>query len=692
MTTLTGDLKGDDAPSFANRGDNVAHVVSAFSWVDDTAALDGVTISGGNANGAPRINIDAFGGGMYNKDGAPRLVDVTLSDNSAGGRGGGMFTSAGAPTLADVTFADNDGANAGGGLQVDSGSAALADVTFEGNTSRGVGGGMCLSNPDDVPVVPDVTLSGVTFTGNSAQWGGGYAASGGNVSMHGATFTGNHADVMGGAAHIGDYNLLFAYPGHMDVVDVVFRGNSASYTPIPGYAAGGAMMVYDAAPTLTNVVFSGNQTETYGGAIYIMLYENTSGPTLTNVTFNGNSAASGGAVSAEYGKATVRNSILWGDAGGEITGAVAVDHSIVQGGYTGAGNSSANPLFASPVSAAAAPTTAGDLRLQANSPALNAGLTSAVPAGVTTDLDGCVRVFGSAVDMGAYERSDALPPTTSVTAADSLWHNQAVTLTFTASDGAGGSGVARTEYWVDAGGWTPGTSVTVAAPPGGGNDGFHTVAYRSIDRYGNVEATNLCTVRIDTLAPSADDDHDGAWHHDFTLHLTGSDGASGVDHVVYSIDGGDEQTVQGGACDVLLRTWKRGGNSGVHTVDYRVVDRAGNETSGSCDVLLDARAPVTTDDARRDGTGGPIPQPGSLTVHLSAADQPGLSGVAATYWSLDNGDWQQGAAVSVPADGLTHWICYYSVDNAGNREYSKWCPALVLPSAGGRAIRVHARR
>ena len=322
--------------------------MSAFSWVDDTAVLDGVTISGGNANGSPRISIDSFGAGMYNKNGAPRLVDVRLSDNSASGRGGGMFTSAGAPTLADVTFAGNHGANAGGGLQVDSGSAALADVTFEGNTSRGVGGGLCLSNPDDVPVVPDVTLSGVTFTDNSAQWGGGYAASGGNVSMHGATFTGNHADVMGGAAHIGDYNLLFAYPGHMDVVDVVFRGNSASFAPIPGYAAGGAMMIYDAAPTLTNVVFSGNHTETYGGAIYVMLYENASGPTLTNVTFNGNAAASGGAISAEYGKATVRNSILWGDGGGEVTGAVTVDHSIVQGGYAGTGNSSSDPLFVSP--------------------------------------------------------------------------------------------------------------------------------------------------------------------------------------------------------------------------------------------------------------------------------------------------------------------------------------------------------
>ena len=403
MTRLSGDLEGDDAGNFANRGDNVCHVVSAFSWVDDTAVLDGVTISGGNADGSPRIGSDFFGAGIYNKNGAPRLVDVTLSDNSASGRGGGMFTSVGAPTLADVTFAGNHGANAGGGLQVDSGSAALAHVTFEGNTSNGVGGGMCVANPDDMPVVADVTLSGATFTDNSAQWGGGYAASAGNVSMHSATFTGNHADCMGGAAYIGDYNWLNAYLGDMDLVDVVFRGNSANFTPIPGYAAGGAMMIYDAAPTLTNAVFSGNQTETYGGAIYVMLYENATGPTLTNVTFNGNAAASGGAISADYGRATVRNSILWGDGGGEPTGAVTVDHSIVQGGYAGTGNSSGNPLFVTPVSAATAPTTAGDLHLQATSPAIDAGDTAAVPADVTTDLDGSARVMGPAVDMGAYE-------------------------------------------------------------------------------------------------------------------------------------------------------------------------------------------------------------------------------------------------------------------------------------------------
>lgn len=57
-------------------------------------------------------------------------------------------------------------------------------------------------------------------------------------------------------------------------------------------------------------------------------------------------------------------------------------------------------------------TDNGDLHLQFTSPCIDAGLNSAVPAGVTTDLDGNPRIFdfpganngaGAVVDLGAYE-------------------------------------------------------------------------------------------------------------------------------------------------------------------------------------------------------------------------------------------------------------------------------------------------
>ncbi|RKY14085.1 MAG: hypothetical protein DRP63_08885, partial [Planctomycetota bacterium] len=46
---------------------------------------------------------------------------------------------------------------------------------------------------------------------------------------------------------------------------------------------------------------------------------------------------------------------------------------------------------------------AGVLRLKHDSPCIDAGDSSLVPAGVTTDIIGCSRIVGSSVDIGAYE-------------------------------------------------------------------------------------------------------------------------------------------------------------------------------------------------------------------------------------------------------------------------------------------------
>jgi hypothetical protein len=60
---------------------------------------------------------------------------------------------------------------------------------------------------------------------------------------------------------------------------------------------------------------------------------------------------------------------------------------------SGAGNITNPPLFVD--------LAGNNLRLQSNSPCINAGLNSAAPG--STDLDGNPRIVGGTVDMGAYE-------------------------------------------------------------------------------------------------------------------------------------------------------------------------------------------------------------------------------------------------------------------------------------------------
>ena len=265
-----------------------------------------------------------------------------------------------------------------------------------------------------------------------------------------------------------------------------------------------------------------------------------------------------------------------------------------------------------------------------------------------------------------YVNIDTTAPVTAETGADGDWHTAAVTVDFTADDG-GGSGVSATEYRVDpaddSAPWTSGASATIEAPQGGGNDGVHTVEYRSTDVAGNTEAYKTCTVKIDTTAPVTLDNAGTSWHAvPFMLELTAHDVAGTTTQ--YSL--GDDSHWQTGTTVAFSTAWKRGGGSGSYTVYYRSTDDAGLvEAEHHVTVLIDTSRPITTDDAPSG------PQATDVTVHLTATDT--WSGVAQTCYQIDGGDWTQGTSVLIPAlaahanDGL-HTIRYYSVDNAGNTE------------------------
>jgi predicted outer membrane repeat protein len=261
-TTLSGDLLGDDDTGGSN-AENAYHVVTG-SGTDETAVLDGFTVTRGNANhpthrqgaglynfiGSPTVNRCVFqanvsgnaevpggGAGMYNQS----LSNATVSecrfvDNVATNVGGGMSNVDSDPTLTDCTFSGNVSAFSGGGIYNQWGEPTLINCLFEGNMAGGDGGGAIANKLDSHPVVTNSTFCFNTTT-NGSVGGilttdaiGGHSTTtisncilffndnGQILDEAGAVTTVSHSDVEGGWTGSGniDADPLLAEPGNGD--------------------------------------------------------------------------------------------------------------------------------------------------------------------------------------------------------------------------------------------------------------------------------------------------------------------------------------------------------------------------------------------------------------------------------------------------------------------------------------------
>ena len=243
---------------------------------------------------------------------------------------------------------------------------------FIGNTAINLGGGMYNKNSSPTAIL-------CTLIDNTADYGAGIYNSDSDPNIISCIINGNIAEKYGA----GTYNSNSS-PA---IINCIFSGNSASY-------AGGLWNSGASSPTLTNCTFSANSAVNLGGGMY-----NSSGtPTITNCIFWGNSD--------------------WGgyDESAQIHGGPPViTYSCVQGLDTFAGspdNIGSNPLFVDPDGSDNITGTEDDnLRLPFDSPCIDIGDNTAVPAGITTDLDGRLRILDGdcnatdIVDMGAYEFS-----------------------------------------------------------------------------------------------------------------------------------------------------------------------------------------------------------------------------------------------------------------------------------------------
>jgi hypothetical protein len=227
------------------------------------------------------------------------------------------------------------------------------------------------------------------------------------------------------------------------------------------------------------------------------------------------------------------------------------------------------------------------------------------------------------------------------------------------------SGVASIMARLDGGAWQ-----SYARPIHVSGDGSHTIDYYATDAAGNTEMTRSATVRIDSTQPTSSAAIDGtllsngSYRPPVTITVTAADAGSGVQSILYRIDGGALWSYT-----VPFRV----GGSGPHTLEYYATDRAGNkEGSHLLSIPLESSGAV----------GGPHPLPVSVLATSGTAGKNGwyVSDVYLTFsgWSpvgsltsvayrLDRDPWSLYSGPVRIADGR-HTLDYQAIDADGYQE------------------------
>ncbi len=392
-TSLTARNRITNVTTLQGNGSRV--ITNLSNNLTTAAILDGFTVTGGNINDV--------GGGIYNNGSSPTISNCTISNNTTGFNsgvgGGGICNINSSPAISNCTISNNTPGFGGGGAGIYNGSSSpvITNCIFSGNTAgdygNGSGGGIS-NNASSAP-----TITYCTFSGNKAGAtleGGGIANDHSSPNIANCTFSGNTATYGGGMSNVSSLPT---------VSNCIFSGNTTDN------AGGGMWNVTSSQPIITNCLFSGNKVTFFGGG----MDNESSSPRIINCTFSGNYAANSGGGISNYDNSApnITNCIIYGNTDaitGDASNTITVTYSIVQdGGYPGTGNSSGDPAFTNAPNATTAPFTNGDYSLQGTSAAINVGSNSAYPNNLNTSLDlaGNPRLFGTIIDMGAYEYQHA---------------------------------------------------------------------------------------------------------------------------------------------------------------------------------------------------------------------------------------------------------------------------------------------
>lgn len=295
----------------------------------------------------------------------------------------------------------------------------------------------------------------------------------------------------------------------------------------------------------------------------------------------------------------------------------------------------------------------------------NAAFSNGSPS-ITITRDGVQNVSATAVDNAENTKSwniaikrDATAPRLAFSAPDpdgqNGWYVTPPTILLSASDAT--SGLASAAF--DNGG-----SILVPV------EGTQIISAAAKDKAGNTTGVSQ-TVKVDTTPPTLTlsvsapkTGLDGWYVSNVTVASSVSDAISGIALTEYRLDGGSWQTGD----QLTVST------DGLHTVDFRTTDQAGNATTLSRSFKLDTTPPVSAFSNPHEGT----EIKAADTVLFTGTSADARSGLASTEISLDGGEtWQAlpqtDGAWSYAWDTLHVQDGHYTIlvhadDQAGNRE------------------------
>lgn len=368
----------------------------------------------------------------------------------------------------------------------------------------------------------------------------------------------------------------------------------------------------------------------------------------------------------------------FGDTSLKATRTILVDSAIPSLALSVPAPNGQNGWFISPVSVSASATDSVS-GIAATQIKIDSGAWQAGP--VTVNGQGSHTAQAQATDQAGNSASssvasfkiDSVAPdlTINAPAVDGLngWYVSAPSVSVSGSDPT--SGLAAAELQVGSGAWQPG-SVTLTT------DGTHTLNFRTRDNAGN-QKTATGTYPVDTTDPQ------------MTVNLTGTAGLAGwYRSAVSAVPSASDATSGLAALDARMdggawnTTFPLSITEGVHQLETRASDKAGNQASATQTVRIDTTAPTLTATVpTANGQNGWYTSAPTLKV----AGTDALSGLASAQIKVGSGSWVNGET-TLSQDG-THTVTFQTSDVAGNLttqtatlKVDLTGPALALQNTG----------